>query len=199
MVMTMSSADKYLLMCARFLVKHWLALVNLAVFIFIVPILLYPLLMSTGSQLLESVAGAILLAYHATCHQLPDRSLFIFGYQMAVCSRCFAIYVSFLLGGILFYFLRKRLKPWDIKLYILFCVPMAIDGFAQLFGVPIPRSIDASGLVWTTLSNNEMRVITGAIFGLASALFALPYMQQIFDMEEEDRKEREKPQPPETH
>ncbi len=194
-----SGADKYLLMCARFIVKHWLTMVNVAVFIFIVPIILYPLLMSTGSPLSESIAGIIMAAYHTTCHQLPDRSLFVFGYPMAVCSRCFAIYAAFLLGGILFYFLRNRLKPWDIKLYILLCVPMAIDGFAQLFGVPIPRGIDAGGLVWTTLSNNEIRVVTGAIFGLASALFALPYMQQIFEMEEEDQKEQEKRKLAEAH
>ena len=195
----MSGFDKYLLIFARFLVKHWLTLVNVAVFIFIVPILLYPLLMSTGSPFLESVASAILFAYHATCHQLPERSLFIFGYKMAVCSRCFAIYTAFLAGGLLFYFLRNRLKPWDIKLYIILCIPMAIDGFAQLFGVPIPRGFDANGLVWSTLSNNGLRVITGAIFGLASALFTLPYMQEIFEMEEQDQKERASKKLPEAH
>ena len=187
----MSGVDKYLLIVARFIVKHWLTLVNVAVLVFILPILLYPLFMSTGSPTLTSIAAAIKFAYHATCHQLPERSLFIFGYQMAVCARCFAIYAAFLAGGILFYFLRNKLKPWDIKLYIILCIPMAIDGFAQLFLVPIPRGFDANGLVWSTLSNNGIRVITGAIFGLASALFTLPYMQEIFEMEEEDQKEKE--------
>jgi uncharacterized membrane protein len=195
----MSSVDKYLLILARFVVKHWLALVNVAMVIFILPILLAPYFMSTGSPILVSIANSIMFAYHATCHQLPERSLFIFGHEMAVCSRCFAIYTSFLAGCILFYFLRNRLKPWDIKLYIILCIPMAIDGFAQLFGVPIPRGFDTNGLVWSTLSNNGLRIITGAIFGFASALFTLPYMQEIFEMEEEERKEREKKQLAEVH
>ena len=192
--MVMSGVDKYLLIFARLVVKHWLALVNIAMVIFILPILLAPYFKSTGSPILVTIANAIMLAYHVTCHQLPERSLFIFGYQMAVCARCFAIYASFLAGCILFYFLRNRLKPWDIKLYIILCIPMAIDGFSQLFGVPIPRGFDANGLVWSTLSNDSLRIITGAIFGLASALFTLPYMQEIFEMEEEERKEREKKQ-----
>lgn len=195
----MSGVDKYLLISARFIVKHWLTLVNVAVIIFILPILLAPFFKSTGSPILLSIANAIMFAYHATCHQLPERSLFIFGYEMAVCARCFAIYVSFLAGGLLFYFLKDRVKPWDIKLYIILCIPMAIDGFAQLFGVPIPRGFDANGLVWSTLSNNGMRLITGAIFGLSSALFTLPYMQEIFEMEEEEHKEREKKQLVEAH
>ncbi len=116
--------------------------------------------------------------------------MFIFGYEMAVCSRCFAIYTSFLAGSILFYFIRTKLKTFHIAFYILFCIPMAIDGFAQLFGVPIPRGIGPDmQLIWTTLSNNGLRVITGAIFGLGSALFVLPYMQLIFEIENESQKE----------
>ncbi|HEY3421790.1 MAG TPA: DUF2085 domain-containing protein, partial [Methanocellaceae archaeon] len=113
----MSGVDKYLLILAKFIVKHWLTLVNVAVIIFILPILLAPIFKSTGSPILLSIANAIMFAYHTTCHQLPERSLFIFGYEMAVCARCFAIYVSFLVGGLIFYFLRDRMKPWDIKLY----------------------------------------------------------------------------------
>ncbi len=195
----MSVVDKYLLIVARFVVRHWLTLVNVAMVLFILPILLAPYFKSTGSPILLSIASAIMFAYHATCHQLPERSLFIFGYEMAVCARCFAIYTSFLIGGLLFYFLQKKVKPWDIKLYIILCIPMAIDGFAQLFGVSIPRGFDANGLVWSTLSNNGMRLITGAIFGFSSALFMLPYMQEIFEMEEEERKEREKKPLVEAH
>lgn len=177
--------DRYLLSVASFIVKHWLFLVNLAVFIFIVPILLYPYFMYTGNPTLVTIAGFIHAAYHVTCHQLPERSLFIFGYEMAVCARCFAIYVAFLAGGIMFAFMRKWLKPWDIKYYILLCVPMAIDGFTQLFGVAIPRAIGPNWqLIWMVESTNELRLITGAIFGLASALFVYPYIQAIFDSED---------------
>ena len=186
----MSKYDHYFIGLANFMIKHYLALVNIALIIFIIPILLYPFFMWTGNSTLVLIAGAIHTAYHATCHQLPERSLFIFGYEMAVCSRCFAIYMSFLAGSLLFYFIRTKLKTFHIAYYVIFCIPMAIDGFAQLFGVPIPRGIGPDmQLIWTTLSNNGLRVITGTIFGFGSALFVLPYLQQIFEMEQEAPKE----------
>jgi uncharacterized membrane protein len=187
----MSTYDRYIISIGSFIIKHWLIITNVALFIFIVPILLTPYLMSTGDPTLVAIAGAFMAGYHPTCHQIPDRCLFIFGHQMAVCSRCFAIYVSFLAGGLLFYFLKNRLKPFHIFYYVLLCVPMGIDGTAQLFGVPLPRGIGPGmQLVWTTLSNNELRVVTGAIFGLGSALFVMPYMQQILEMETEEERQR---------
>jgi uncharacterized membrane protein len=188
----MKTYEKYLIKLGSALVSHWLTAINLAMVIFIVPILLYPAFMATGNPALVSIAGVIHAAYHATCHQLPDRSLFLFGYEMAVCARCFAIYASFLAGGILFYFLRGKLKPFNIIFYVILCIPMAIDGFAQLFGVPIPRGIGPGWqLIWTPLSDNGLRVITGAIFGLGSALFVLPYMQSIFETESGAQKSAE--------
>ncbi|HTY91628.1 MAG TPA: DUF2085 domain-containing protein [Methanocella sp.] len=186
----MNMPDRYLMASAEFVVKHWLTVVNALLFLFIVPILLAPYFFSTGNPVLVQIAGMIMAAYHVTCHQLPERSLFIFGYEMAVCSRCFAIYVSFLAGGLLFYFIRNRLKPFHIFWYILICMPMAIDGFAQLFGVPIPRGIGPDyTLVWTTLSNNGLRIITGSIFGFGSAIFVLPYIQHIMESEDVPKKE----------
>ncbi len=187
----MSTYDRFIISIGSFIIKHWLTITNVALIIFIIPILLSPYLASTGDPTLVAISGAIMAGYHPTCHQIPDRSLFIFGHQMTVCSRCFAIYVSFLAGGLLFYFLKNRLKPFHIFYYVLLCVPMAIDGTAQLFGVPLPRGIGPGmQLVWTTLSNNELRVVTGAIFGLGSALFVMPYMQQILEMEEEAEKQQ---------
>jgi uncharacterized membrane protein len=187
----MSTLERYLIKFGSFVIRHWLTIMNVMLFLFIVPIVLSPYFMSTGNAALVTIGGWILSAYHPTCHQLPDRSLFIFGYQMAVCSRCFAIYAGFLAGGLSFYFLKNKLKPFHILYFVLFCVPMGIDGVAQLFGIPIPRSIGPGlELVWSTVSNNEMRVFTGAIFGLGGALFAMPYLQHVLEMEEETEKEK---------
>lgn len=164
--------------------RHWLPIFTLLVLLFIVPIVGSPLLMSTGNPVLQSIGNIIFLMYKVTCHQLPERSLFVFGYQMTVCARCFGIYMAFLAGCVVFAFVRKWLKIWSLKYYVLLCVPMAIDGFAQLFGVPIPRGIGPHWeLIWTTLSNNELRLVTGSIFGLASALYVLPYLEEIFSGE----------------
>ncbi|MCD1294460.1 hypothetical protein CUJ83_05530 [Methanocella sp. CWC-04] len=171
---------------ASFLVRHWLLLINGIVLLFILPIVLAPVFMNTGNTFLTGIAEIIMAGYHATCHQMPERSLFIFGYSMAVCSRCFAIYVAFLIGGIAFYFVRDRLQPFNIIYYVLFCIPMALDGFTQLFGF--------------RESTNLLRIITGVIFGLGSALYVFPYMQAIFKMEKEESErlkmelERHKPE-----
>ncbi len=187
----MSNYDRYIISAGTFVIKNWLTIVNVALFVFIAPILLTPLFMSTGDLALVSIANILMAGYSATCHQIPDRCLFLFGYQMPVCSRCFAIYASFLAGGLMFYFIRNKLKPVHIFYYILFCVPMAIDGTAQLFGVPLPRGIGPGlQLVWTTLSTQETRVITGALFGLGSALFVMPYMQRILEMVEEEEQQQ---------
>jgi uncharacterized membrane protein len=181
--------DGLLKSAALFIVRHWLLLINTAVLVFIIPIVLYPIFMATGDPGLQYVAGGIKAAYHLVCHQLPRRSLFIFGYQMAVDARSFAIYVSFLAVGLIFPLIRDRLKPWKLRYYILLMLPMAIDGFTQLFGVPIPRGIGPEWhLIWTVESTNVLRVITGTIFGLASALFIFPILQGIMSMEGEDLK-----------
>jgi len=38
--------------------------------------------------------------FKGLCHQEPERSLFLFGSQMAVCSRCAGIYAGLLIGAL---------------------------------------------------------------------------------------------------
>lgn len=186
--------EKRLIGLTNFFVRHWLAVLIVLTAIFILPIIGYPVMMATGNPVLQSIAGTIQTAYHMTCHQLPERSLFIEGYEMAVCSRCFAIYAAFLAGCVAFAFFRTKLKIWSIVWYIVLCVPMAIDGFAQLFSVAIPRTIGPGWqIIWTVESTNELRLITGVIFGLASALYVLPYLQEIFNGDMNDPVKNEAP------
>jgi len=164
--------------------RHWLAIFIVVVALFIIPIVGAPYLMSTGNPMLESIAKIIMTIYKVTCHQLPERTIVIFNYPMAVCARCFAIYMAFLAGCVVFAFIRKWLKIWSLKYFVILCIPMAIDGFAQLFGVPIPRGIGPGWeLLWTVESTELMRIITGAIFGLACSLYVLPYLEEIFSGE----------------
>jgi uncharacterized membrane protein len=95
---------------------------------------------------------------------LPQRSFFVEGHQVAWCERDVAIWGSMLAAGLLFGVVRKWLRPLDFRLYLLFCVPMALDGFTQLFG-------------WRE-STWELRTITGTIFGLASAWLVLPILER---------------------
>ncbi len=61
---------------AAWLARHWLALFNCAVAVFIGLPFLAPVLMEAG---LTGPARAIYTIYAPTCHQLPERSFFLFG------------------------------------------------------------------------------------------------------------------------
>lgn len=58
---------------------HWVALFNIALLVIIVPMFLAPALMHAGHER----AGRFLYTLYApTCHQLPERSFFLFGERL---------------------------------------------------------------------------------------------------------------------
>jgi uncharacterized membrane protein len=104
----------------------------------------------------------------------------LFGYKIALCERCVAIYGSILLAGLVYAFLRNRIKvkPLHWALWILIgIIPIGVDGGSQLlsylpfFNFPARESTPV------------LRVITGVLFGLTSVWFAYPYMQESMDEE----------------
>ena len=93
--------------------------------------LLAPLLMHFD---LSGPANIIYRAYSATCHQLPSRSYFLWGQQVAVCHRDLAIWMTMFIGGVFFSLLRQRLKPLPFHWWVLFVIPIGLDGGTQLIG-----------------------------------------------------------------
>lgn len=94
-----------------------------------------------------------------TCHQLPDRSLFLAGSQMVVCSRCAGLYVGLVVG---------TLRPWPTawldhgRTALLAAVALMLtDVLTQDLGLHPP---------W-----HPTRLATGAAFGvvLSGWLFGL--------------------------
>jgi uncharacterized membrane protein len=171
------------------LARHWLGELNGAVAVFIGGAIVAPLLGTLGWA---APAQALYAAYHLTCHQWAFRSFFLFGAQpvyareqlealgrdpfgfagdaslgwkMAFCERDLAIYTGVLLVGAVFA-CRRRLRPLGYGAYALLALPMAVDGFTQLFG-------------WRE-STWELRVITGLLFGLASAWLVYPRLDDAF-------------------
>jgi uncharacterized membrane protein len=124
---------------------------------------------------LTGVSSSIFDAYRVLCAQTPSHSFYIFGYQVCLCSRCLAIYSSVLLGGILLALVRGRrhVRALDWRFWVLAMLPMALDGGTQLFG-------------WRE-SNLGLRLLTGLIFGLATAWFLLPQIEQASFAEERAR------------
>lgn len=110
---------------------HWLLWVNVISGLFIALPFVAPILEALGY---ERVAHVIFSAYRVTCHQLPERSYFIFGHQVALCHRCTAIWSSFFIGGVLYRFVRHRLQPMPFHWWILALIPAGVDGGTQLVG-----------------------------------------------------------------
>jgi uncharacterized membrane protein len=185
------------------LARHWLALFNTIVAVFVLLPFLAPLLMHLGLGL---PARAIYLVYSPTCHQLPERSFFLFGpqgaysvaeleaedpllagaslaqrlilryvgspeigYKVAICERDVAIYGSLLLGGLLFGVARsllarrgRHVPKLPVKVYLIFLIPIAVDGVTQLMGL--------------RESTWQLRFVTGMLFGLATVWLAYPHI-----------------------
>jgi uncharacterized membrane protein len=202
--------------------RHYLALFNFFVFLYVGLPMFAPVLMKAGAELPAKIIYTI---YKPLCHQFGFRSFFLFGeqpyyplaeanmpgvitfeqitgfenlrsstsisrfdarqfigneqvgYKMALCERDIAIYGAILLFGLLYAATGRRIKPLHWLLWILIGMgPIGLDGFSQLF----------SQMEWSWLSNllpyrestPYLRVLTGALFGLTTAWFAYPYMEE---------------------
>lgn len=144
---------------AMWLARHWLALANGFFLALLGGSALPPMLMAAG---VPGMASPLFSAYGALCHQLPYRSFSLLGYQMAICERDVAIYGSLAFAGLLFGLARERLDPLPWRWYFALLLPLAIDGSTQALGL--------------RESTWELRLITGSLFGTATALLAYPHL-----------------------
>jgi uncharacterized membrane protein len=211
--------------------RHWLLVFTLFLGVFIGLPWLAPLFMALG----WTPAGQVIyLLYTALCHQLPQRSFFLFGdtlmlpldkiqsiwtnsdnplvlrqfvgnaevgWKVAWSDRMVYMYSSLLLFGLLFWPLRKRLKPLPLWGLLLFLLPMAVDGSSHAIS-DLVGGIDGgfrftnswlaalAGNIFSatfysgdTLGsfNSWMRLISGLLFGLGVIWFAFPRLHTSFN------------------
>lgn len=99
------------------------------------------------------------------------------GYKVALCERDDAIYLAILFFGIVFGLTGRRIKSLHWMLWLLIGIaPIGLDGFSQLF----------SQFDWPWLasiipyreSTPYLRVLTGGLFGLVTAWFAYPNIEE---------------------
>jgi uncharacterized membrane protein len=99
------------------------------------------------------------------------------GYKVAICERDVAIYAGILLFGLIYAAARRRLPAMHWMVWILIGLfPIALDGFSQLF----------SQFNWPWLvaylpyreSTPFLRVLTGGLFGICTAWFAYPNVEE---------------------
>ncbi|NLN69755.1 MAG: DUF2085 domain-containing protein [Chloroflexi bacterium] len=98
------------------------------------------------------------------------------GYKTALCQRDVAIYSAIFVFGLIFSVFGRRIKPLPWYIWILLGLgPIGLDGFSQLLGQTGWAIFD-----WIPLreSTPMFRVVTGGLFGLTSAWFGYPYMEE---------------------
>ena len=135
-----------------------------AVFFWVGLVVVAPLLLSNG---FSAAASPVYSFFSYICHQMPERSLHLFGHQMAVCSRCFGVYFG-LLAGILVYPLWRpidEVEPIPRVWLFLSLVPISIDWSLTVFGI------------WE--NTHPSRFLTGLILGVACATYIVPALVEV--------------------
>ena len=95
------------------------------------------------------------------CHQLPDRSFFIMGYQFPVCARCAGIWVGYITAILL-----KETYQMSTYLSLLFVFVMFVDWYIQY------RNI--------RMSTNWRRFITGFLCGYGILNLTFKVIGELF-------------------
>ena len=211
----------------HWIARHWLAIFNIAIGLFVLGALLAPALMRAGYT---GPASALYTLYGFTCHQLPQRSYFlfgqklmypldrilsswpeatgffeqrailgdpIFGYKVAIASRCTAIYSAILLVGLLFGLTRRQIRPLPILGALALSLPMALDGVSHIISEVTGLGFRSTNAWLQALTQNAfpldfytgddlssfnwlMRTVTGALFGIAVVWMVYPTLRLAF-------------------
>ncbi|MCC6628525.1 MAG: DUF2085 domain-containing protein [Chloroflexi bacterium] len=141
--------------------RHWLAVMNgLAALAVALPLAAAWLAAHEATL----PARLIFFLFGPLCHQRPERSFHPWGEPMAICQRDTAIVAAALVAGLLYALLRERLRSLRWPAFLLLIAPLAIDGLTQLPG-------------WRE-STWELRVVTGALFGVAAIWLVYPRLEQ---------------------
>lgn len=110
---------------------------------------------------------SIYQAFSFLCHQLPERSFFIGGHKLAVCSRCSGLYLGATVT-LLFYPLLRSLRVThtpDRKWLFAAAVPLFVDFFLTFVGI------------WE--NTHTTRFVTGFIFGSVVVFYVMPGVVEL--------------------
>lgn len=114
-----------------------------------------------------SIAHFLYWIYGFFCHQRPWRSIHIFDYQAAWCTRDTFIYFGMIAAA--FAVQMKKIKPYSWYFLPIFVIPIALDGGIQL--IAEIQAVFNDKLTFFYSSTNFFRAITGSFFGLGVGLW----------------------------
>jgi uncharacterized membrane protein len=95
-------------------------------------ILAPPVLVSAGCH---SVAAVIHLFFSPFCHQIPERSFALLGVSLAVCHRCFGIYLGLCLGSLIHNPWMHRSNAVRRRWVLVSTVPLVLDALLPYTGL----------------------------------------------------------------
>ena len=133
-------------------------------FLLLLLVLAYDFLFTLPPILLRFGLGADLIYkfFQPVCHQMDARSFHLFGYKLAVCSRCASIYYGLTIG-IASYPFFKSLRDASIPKFIYILIP----GVA----LALDFSVNFTGIAQNSFTS---RAVTGGFLGVSIAYFIVP-------------------------
>ncbi len=132
---------------------------TIAVAFIVLLIVLAPVAAASGHS---EIAEGIYRGFGIFCHQRPDRSYFIEGHKLAVCSRCTGLYAGFAFTLLIYPLLRSLRSVATPPRMVLFlaALPLLIDFSLTFFGV------------WE--NTHTSRLLTGALLGSVAVFYVMP-------------------------
>ena len=115
----------------------------------------------------DGVGQAIYRGFSVVCHQNGERSFHVSGFPLAVCARCFGLYVGGAVGILLYPLVRslkRRETPARVWLLVA-ALPTTIDFALGLFGI------------WP--NTHLSRFVTASLLGVVAAFFIVPGMLEF--------------------
>ena len=136
----------------------WL-ITTIAVAFIVLLIVIAPVAAASGHS---EIAEGIYRGFGVFCHQRPDRSYFIEGHKLAVCSRCTGLYAGFAFTLLIYPLLRslRSVAMPPRKVLFLAAVPLLIDFSLTFFGI------------WE--NTHTSRLLTGLLLGSVTVFYVMP-------------------------
>ena len=126
---------------------------------FVSLIVIAPIVAASGHN---EVAEGIYRGFGIFCHQRSDRSYFVDGHKLAVCSRCTGLYAGFAFT-LLIYPLMRSLRSASFpprRILFLATLPLLLDFSLTFFGI------------WE--NTHTSRLLTGALLGSVAVFYVMP-------------------------
>ena len=136
----------------------WLVTVAVVTLIVLL-IVIAPVAAASGHS---EIAEGIYRGFGIFCHQRPDRSYFIEGHKLAVCSRCTGLYAGFAFTLLIYPLLRslRSVTTPPRKVLFLAALPLLVDFSLTFFGV------------WE--NTHTSRLLTGVLLGSVVVFYVMP-------------------------